>query len=197
MKIRAAPWTAAVGRIMRSLAVFGSLGPDGASLAAQYVAVLGEMAAVSGHDFAIEYDDKLRSFIAKEAYTIAQARPYLQAADDARVNAQQQKDVRRREQAKASTGKSGGGHPPGPAAQGQRDPRNNNPRNNNPRNRGGGRGYGGGGGRGDRRDERRDDHRHNLPDVKLLGPPPSQPPKRGPPQGGHPANKRQRGNVRP
>ena len=89
MKIRAAPWTAAVGRIMRSLAVFGSLGPDGASLAAQYMAVLGEMAAVNGHDFAIEYDDKLRTFIAKEAYTIAQATPYLQAADDARVNAQQ------------------------------------------------------------------------------------------------------------
>ena len=160
------------------------------------MAVLGEMAAINGHDFATEYDDKLRTFIARVAYTIAQATPYLQAANDARVNAQQQKDVRRREQAKASAGKSGGGHPQGPAAQGQRDQRN--PRNNNPGNRGGGRGGGGGGGRGDRRDDRRDDHRHNLPDVKLLGPPPSQPPhKRGPPHGGHPANKRQRGNIRP
>ena len=77
MKIRAAPWTASVGRIMRSLAVFGSLGPDGAALAAQYMAVLAEMAAVNGHDFAIEYDDKLRAFIAKEAYTIDHATPYL------------------------------------------------------------------------------------------------------------------------
>ena len=85
MKIRAAPWTASVGRIMRSLAVFGCLGPAGSSLAGSYMAVPREMAAVHGHDFAIEYEDRPRDFIANQALTVDQATPYLRAADDARV----------------------------------------------------------------------------------------------------------------
>ena len=109
MKIRAAPWVASVGGILRALAVYGSLGPDGFSVAQNYMAVLGEMAAVHGHDFAIEYDDRLRYHTAKEALTVEQATPYLRASAGDRVNAQLHKETRQREQLKAAAGKAGKG----------------------------------------------------------------------------------------
>ena len=77
MKMRAAPWTAAVSRIMHGLAVYGSLGPSGFSVATNYLAVLAEMAAIHGHDFAIEYDNRLRHHIAREELTVAQAVPLV------------------------------------------------------------------------------------------------------------------------
>ena len=88
MKIRAAPWTASAGRIPRALAVCGSLGPDGFSLANNYIAVLAEMAAIHSHEFAIGCNDHLRYHIAREALTAEQAAAYLRAPADDRVNAQ-------------------------------------------------------------------------------------------------------------
>ena len=40
---------------MHGLAVYGSLGPSGFSVATNYLAVLAEMAAIHSHDFAIKY----------------------------------------------------------------------------------------------------------------------------------------------
>ena len=183
MKIRAALWTAAIGRIMRGLAVYGSLGPDRCSVASNYLAVLAEMAAIHGHDFAIKHGIRLRHHIAKEALTAAQARPLLRAPDDDRVNAQLQKESRERDRQKAAAGKGGmgAGHV---QPNHQRVDRRDNRRDDCHGNR-----------RDHRRDDRRDDGRDDPPaaaapppELKLLGPPPKR-------QGGWPqgAAKRQRG----
>ena len=87
MRIRAAPWTASVSRILRTLVVYSTLGLDGFSLANNYTAVLGEMAAIHGHEFAIDHDDRLRYYIPKKALTTEQAAPYLRAPANDRVNA--------------------------------------------------------------------------------------------------------------
>ena len=54
MKLLAALWTAAVGHITHGLAMYGSPGPCGCSVATNDLAVLAETAAVQGHNFAID-----------------------------------------------------------------------------------------------------------------------------------------------
>ena len=56
-------------------------------MANNYMAVLREMAAIHGHEFAIDYDGHLRYHTVKEALTAEKAAPFLRAAANDRVNA--------------------------------------------------------------------------------------------------------------
>ena len=56
-------------------------------MANNYMAVLREMAAIHGHEFAIDYDGRLRYHTVKEALTAEKAAPFLRAAANDRVNA--------------------------------------------------------------------------------------------------------------
>jgi len=97
MRIRFAHWTAALTRITTALAMHGALGPDGHSVVANFMAVLGALAAERGPDFAIDYDRDLRRHIADETIPIAEAVPLLRVLDDPRVAAlQRSKDDRTR-----------------------------------------------------------------------------------------------------
>ena len=127
--------------------------------------MLTEVAAI--HDFAIDYDDRLRHHIAKEEFTVAQAIPLLQAPADNRVNALLQRLTKEdRERQRAAGGKGGKG-----AGQAQHS-HQGGPQGQQYRLKGADR-------RDNRRDDRRDDHRDDRPaaagapsELKLLVPPP-------------------------
>ena len=158
---------------MHGLAMYGSLGPSGGSVATNNLAVLAEMAAVQGHDFAIDYDDRLRKHIATEEFTMAQAIPLLRAPVDDRVNSLLQRLAKEdRERHRAAGGRGGKG-----AGQAQHSHQGGHQGQNQQYR------LKGADGRGDRRDFRRDDRHDDRRDdrpaaagapseLKLLGPSP-------------------------
>ena len=87
MRIGYAQWSAAMSPIMHALAVHGSLGPAGPSVAANYLVVLANMAAERGPEFAIEYDQERRKHIAAETIPVLEVAKYLHTLVDARAAA--------------------------------------------------------------------------------------------------------------
>ena len=121
-RIRFAHWTAALTRITAALAMHGALGPDGHSVAANYMAVLAALAAERGPDFAIDYDKDFRRHVAVECIPVEEAVPLFRVLDDPRAAAlQRSKDDRARKPsgsgkpAQAQQGPGSSSKPPGGA----------------------------------------------------------------------------------
>ena len=91
LRIRNAQWSAAMARIMHAMAVHGSLGPAGLSVATNYLAVLEDLAAERGPDFAITYDRDLRRHLQSEMVPVAEVTSHLRTLDDVRAAAMQRK----------------------------------------------------------------------------------------------------------
>ena len=151
MRIRYAHWTAAMTRIMAALAMHGALGPDGHSVAANYMAVLAALAAERGPDFAIDYDRDLRRYIAAETIPIADAVPLFRVLDDPRAAAlQRSKDDRDRARkasgsAKPAQPQQAASQGSGPSGRSSRNRRRTNRDHNRNRDQSSSQGAGGGG----------------------------------------------------
>ena len=117
MHIRYAQWSSAMARMMHAMAVLGCLGPAGLSVASNYLAVLSELAAERGAEFAIAYDRELHRHLKSEVVAVSEVAPYLNTRNDGRAAALQrmfdnEKTERvnaARRPAPAAGGKGGGG----------------------------------------------------------------------------------------
>ena len=73
MSIRYTQWTGAMAHIMHAMAILGYLGPDGSSVASNYLSVLFELAAEKGAEFTMAYDKDLRRHIRLELIKVEEA----------------------------------------------------------------------------------------------------------------------------
>ena len=122
MSIRYTQWTGAMARIMHAMAVLGYLGPDGSSVASNYLSVLFELAAEKGADFTMAYDKDLRRHIRRELIKVEEAVKLLTVLDDARAAALQRSMDHDRNVKAAKTDKRGGPAPAGGKGGGKGNP---------------------------------------------------------------------------